>query len=236
MGLCAKALLGTGFASVGVLGLFIWWRSRRNLSGRNPPIDTCESSVAGENRAVAIPQDEIDKMIAEARGLLDAVLVDCTECNRIILNQDGPFYRRLAFRTIFSSIEALSNHALGQAALRHRHGIGTFAPKDVSKLDPEAWLPFNERIKAALTLLPKALGKTPPEFRGTGWDSLIQSAHVRDRITHPKKASDYAVSEQEVVKAGVGFNWFTEQLARSVASPDSPFPFDSGSQTSPGGS
>jgi hypothetical protein len=181
-------------------------------------------SAMPDIEAMVHDPDDIEIFRADAQRLLNAVIADCNECNRLNKGEDTPFSRRVAFRTIFSAIEALAHHARQQAALRHRLGHVVFREADLENLDPDAHIPFRDGVKAALNLLSQARNKPPLDYGGKGWESLLASVRIRDRITHPKKAEDYEVSRKDLEVADLAWRWFTENLAKCISTPDAPWP------------
>jgi hypothetical protein len=47
---------------------------------------------------------------------------------------------------------------------------------------------------------------------GTEWTNLVNSLKVRDRLTHPKNASDLCVSDDEIRQAVTSMFWFESQM------------------------
>ena len=52
---------------------------------------------------------------------------------------------------------------------------------------------------------------------GPGWQALRETVPVRDRLMHPKRLTDLVVTENEVRKAMIAFNWAFDQMGRLAA-------------------
>lgn len=53
-------------------------------------------------------------------------------------------------------------------------------------------------------------------FDDNRWKTLNDAIKIRNRITHPKKASDLIVAGSDVDQAFTAFNWMCEQIIRST--------------------
>lgn len=50
------------------------------------------------------------------------------------------------------------------------------------------------------------------DFGTMGWQSLVISQKVRNRITHPKSRQDLHLTDDDMFAAGLGFFWLVEQV------------------------
>lgn len=173
----------------------------------------------------------------ELAALLKAVLGEVNECNAFLKAHDTPFWRRVACRSIFASIEALTNH-LKQNTLLHTFGEEDFFT-DAEKLalnDREYSVTDRGEVKergARIRTLPNILlafdsfsrvcGQKFAMPKPEGWESLKKAIKIRDRITHPKVAADYEISDQEFAEINKAWIWFSTtlrdvtQIARDIA-------------------
>lgn len=49
------------------------------------------------------------------------------------------------------------------------------------------------------------------DFGTTGWDSLVKSQRIRNRITHPKSRQDLHLTDDDIFATELGFFWLVEQ-------------------------
>ncbi len=49
-------------------------------------------------------------------------------------------------------------------------------------------------------------------FDSDGWEKLISTIEVRNRLTHPKSTDDLSVTDKEVEESGDAFTWFMDNV------------------------
>jgi hypothetical protein len=160
-------------------------------------------------------------------ALLEAVRGEIEECAAFLKKSDTQFWRRIGCRSIFASIEALTNH-LKQNALLHTTGEEEFFT-DAERMalsDREYTVDDQGDVRernARIRTLPNILFAYRSFARicgqqfivtkdNSGWQALKRAIKVRDRITHPKTANDYQVSDQDIQDANNAWNWFYENM------------------------
>jgi hypothetical protein len=73
-------------------------------------------------------------------------------------------------------------------------------------------------IRFAFKLFKKNYGDSSNlDVGGEGWQFFLRSIKVRDRLTHPKQASDLSVSDVELVEAIESWNWFRSNIETAQA-------------------
>lgn len=74
-------------------------------------------------------------------------------------------------------------------------------------------LTFEPNLKFAFVALAKAF-RQPFELdtNGQGWNRLVQSIKVRNRLTHPKRSSDLEITDDELAHAIEAYQWFDRQV------------------------
>jgi hypothetical protein len=158
----------------------------------------------------------------QLKALLDSVVADINECKAYYKKSDSQFCRRMMCRTIFSSIEAIVNHMKQTALLLESDRRNVFSDAERLALrDVEYFIEDNGevkersariRFKANLCFALSALAKVNrPSFvlkKDDGWNALCKSLEVRDRITHPKNADSYLITDDEMEAIGDGWDWF----------------------------
>lgn len=55
-----------------------------------------------------------------------------------------------------------------------------------------------------------------PDYRSRGWQSLLDSVPVRNRITHPRSPSDLEITDDEVAKVREALVWFINERSRVI--------------------
>jgi hypothetical protein len=163
--------------------------------------------------------------VEDIRALKDAISGDIAICNTHLLKEDAPFWRRATYRTVFSSVEALTAHA--------KMTVLIFADKgtifsDAERLalreieysieengllaEKKAKIKFLSNVCFTLSCFARMRANGFKIVKTGGWDSLTKAVKVRDRITHPKTAADLIISDVEMRHLDEGWNWFGKAL------------------------
>jgi hypothetical protein len=53
---------------------------------------------------------------------------------------------------------------------------------------------------------------TPIDYSGTGWQQLLVSVKIRDRLMHPKQPADLTVTDDEVASLRTAMSWFRDNV------------------------
>lgn len=138
------------------------------------------------------------------------------------------FTRRTAIRMIYSMIEAMS-YLMKQIALSaddppyslfsaperailaeetyelDPNGIASIKPARLSTL---ANVRFSFQVLSRVVSLPYTL-----DVSQHGWQQVREGIKIRDRLTHPKQASDLTVSEDEILLVVTAYKWFIQCMA-----------------------
>lgn len=131
--------------------------------------------------------------------------------------------RRNFIRAVFVYIEGIlfiiKDEILTEEELRRKK---LFTPEEILSLKEESplvsrgkagkrtqYLKLVENIKFTINYFNKANNtSTLPNFGGREWKCLLDSINIRHRVTHPKKASDLEISENDLFKALIGHVYF----------------------------
>jgi hypothetical protein len=62
----------------------------------------------------------------------------------------------------------------------------------------------------------RRVGLQRPGSGGNGWCSLQDAIKIRHRLTHPKTAADFILSDDELGTVSDGLNWFLTNLSALV--------------------
>ncbi len=171
----------------------------------------------------------------EAVGIV--LLDDLFRCapNLDYLRDLDQYSRRQFVRSAFAFMEGLTysmkQHALGFCA----DGLYEFSTGELSLLQEQAWelddngavkgrsanLSFARNIRFSFAALGRSIGDSfSPSYGDSGWEALQKAAKVRNRLMHPKSASDLDVSNDDIEIVGRGLRWFQRnfvRLCRAVA-------------------
>ncbi|CAN5389970.1 hypothetical protein BH11PSE11_BH11PSE11_12240 [soil metagenome] len=141
-------------------------------------------------------------------------------------DHSGP-QRRSLVRAIFALIEGIT-YGIKQTALEldnklerrltevERMAISETAASIGSKGQVEinsVYPKVKNNVLFAFNMLGKATGSAYQlEIGVVGWEAFQKSLLVRDRITHPKQASDLAISDPEIEVLKAAFWWFHKAM------------------------
>lgn len=147
---------------------------------------------------------------------------------------DQPWRRNLV-RVHWPMIEAYASTLRRFCNVFRKHCELTLSAKHARLLDDESQFATAERIKETLKLAYRLheLDRTP-NFSDRHWANVRSAIQARDRIMHPKSASDLEISDADWPEIHSGLAWvlsaFTEffDLVNKKYAPDSTG--DSGSQ------
>ncbi len=171
------------------------------------------------------------------RALVRAVAADIKHVTSMSGQADEQFVRRSMVRTVFSLLDAFSYFLKREARIEaERHGI-TFSRRmtqvitekrlrtadDGSETEVDHHVDLETNLRVAIRAYAQVRGCTAP------WDiahlprEFALWKGVRDRITHPKRAADLEISDEEA-RAGnplllwflAVHDWFTEQELENI--------------------
>jgi hypothetical protein len=138
--------------------------------------------------------------------------------------------RRQLVRTIFAFIEGCTYRLKQSGLVRESHvatADGEYAIANEVSYDLNdagevvaraARLRFLPNIRFAFAFYGRAYGRTfhlPVD--GAGWQSLRSSAHVRNRLMHPKDRQSVEVTDREVRDALHAFSFMNDQMEAILA-------------------
>ncbi|WDP88711.1 MAG: hypothetical protein HUN04_02745 [Desulfobacter sp.] len=131
--------------------------------------------------------------------------------------------RRNFIRAVFVFIEGIifiiKDEILTNEKLKREK---VFTPEEIMLLKEESpsvsrgkarkstkYLKLAENIRFTIKCFSKANHITNvPNLGGQEWEYLIDSINIRHRVTHPKKASDLEISENDLAKVVIGHFYF----------------------------
>lgn len=173
--------------------------------------------------------DTIFKLrFSELRDMMDLIQEELRLFNDYA--KDAPeseFLRRLKIRTLFGCVEANVAHLKASALLMAEHPESLFSKEDLLALQDleeridktgkveirSARLTLKENIKLAFRSFATATGISfEIDFGSEGGATFLKAIPIRDRIVHPKAASDWRVTPEDLCTADRAWVWFGEAL------------------------
>jgi hypothetical protein len=158
-------------------------------------------------------------------AVLDVFSADLNIYRELAETDERPFWGRTIVRSLFAGIEGLcycnKQIALAAAALKNID----LTSAEVAMLREESYRLNDkgevESIKSKLGTVPNLAfslrmlarargGSYQIDTTSAGWQAFKTSIRVRDRITHPKDASDLQVTKEEVGSTMNGASWFLD--------------------------
>jgi len=169
--------------------------------------------------------------IKNIRSLIHEVASEVdTIANRYKKPSDIPkIERRILVRSIFAFFEAIafilkSSALMANPAILKPEEIALAKEEDYELSDSgeveirKAKLRFKPNLLFAFQIAAKS---NQINFKLNvnchQWEALIRSIKVRDRLTHPKKTEDMAVTEKEIEDAQIAYEWIFDQFGLSAA-------------------
>jgi hypothetical protein len=155
--------------------------------------------------------------------LSDALLSDVQTASRQLASAPIAYHRRQYVRSVFSLLDGMA-YALKQAAHEGAAGFGVvFSLGEVAMIREETY-DLDERGQAksrpayprwaanmrfALDIVARAANvPNRADFGGAGWEALLRAVKLRNRLMHPKRPDDLAVSNEELRDVQAGLEWF----------------------------
>lgn len=156
-------------------------------------------------------------------GILSHDVVICWERIEVA---DTQATRRDLIRTMFAAIEGYvwEYRAFVKSIV---NDIGTIPPimelaltetsysvNDQGRLEEHIRpIPVTSMIRLVTKLAEEHCPELKTDFSNAGWSNLKQTIKIRNRITHPKSASDLEVTPEDIAISQAGFFWLLALIA-----------------------
>ena len=185
------------------------------------------------------PHTKFLLVCAEIRDFIKATGEEIEELNKLLKElEDNQFTRRMRVRVIFSSIEAHISHLKSSALAFAMEKEDVFTEDEHLELNDqrkksdgriiENRPTLKENLKIAFRALAKSIENGYEiDFGNERARRFFKAADVRNRITHPKSARDWDVSESDLELINGAWIWFGEHLVE-VSKYNEVEPADSG--------
>ena len=180
---------------------------------------------------------QYEAKVAEANKMMPEIMDELTQFNELASKlPDTPFVRRLKVRVVCSLIEAQLSHmknatlilavnpkypllAEDRLALQDTKVIkGT--SKGTSKL-VGLRLTMKENVKLAMRSFATATGATHKiDFGSKGGANFLKALEIRDKIVHPKRATDWQITTEDVAVIDAAWVWFGQNMVAVTVVPE----------------
>jgi len=195
-------------------------KERLQLFKINPPSDEIINNFVAVEEALK----------AEVTDLFESIAIADLEGGlQVHLDQVSRIKARMLIRSIFASIEGIV-YGMKQLALAAFRPDGplTFDELIICKgislrlknngdVDRSAMrLEFGPNLKFSFMVLAKAFHQKfelDTDKTCLGWNRLVESVKVRNRLAHPKRPSDLELTDEEIGHAIEAYQWFNEQVS-----------------------
>ena len=152
-----------------------------------------------------------------------------TEIEGINTKSIHEFWGRTGVRMLFANMEAIiynmklvavkvQGHqgvafTVGEMLLLYEQSYSMRENGNVIMKEGGAKTEFRANLKFAVSAFARALrSEHVVDYGGAGWARLDRAVTLRDRLTHPKTASQFMIEVNEFEDAQAGYDWFLEQV------------------------
>ena len=169
---------------------------------------------------------------AELRDMLQKVKDELRLFNELV--KDAPeseFLGRLKIKTAFGCIEADISHLKASALLFSKDPEKDFTKSDYLALQDleeyikkdgtaekrNARIGMKDNLKLALRCFTTAVGiPYQLDFGGSGASAFLRAIDIRNRIIHPKSASDWTISKEDLALVDAAWLWFGGEIVKAT--------------------
>lgn len=149
-------------------------------------------------------------------SFVHVLIGDCSSAFHAVEKDDTPMARRAAVRATFAAIEGLLSivRCSREALPLKRSELSIVREESIEvpeggKINTRArFTPLDRSSKAIFRVVVRVRPEYDLDFGHSGWDALLKSLKVRQRLTHPKILGDLAVEDSELHNVRSGFYWF----------------------------
>ena len=136
---------------------------------------------------------------------------------------DNQFWRRTVIRTLAATVDGIIFTLKETALATGKFGGYKFKDDEVTFLAETMqttgkrpkFLPFRENLKETFKIFYKVHSTTCGiDFNQDGFTALCEMYELRNRVTHPKSAMTFCVTDKEKTRAGEAIKWLNDELHR----------------------
>jgi hypothetical protein len=172
-------------------------------------------------------KDRLSIMVSASKQFEDTItilFVDLQKCADTFNVERSQFWRRVLVRSLFAYIEG-ATHCMKRVAHACQFQPGVeFSDKERGILSEFAFelynkassgktkMPLKESIKFSFNVYARVHLAKYELNANKGWQALIKSISIRDRLTHPKRVDDLIVSDDEMQVLFEAYTWFDKSI------------------------
>lgn len=169
-------------------------------------------------------------------GFLGSLMFDVQDALKRQQMEDEPTNRRSLIRALIAAVEGLAwiyrEHVVDIAntidALTdtERAALADTAATvdDTGRISTQKrYLSTTAMIRLTTRIAKKFAPDCAPDFGGTGWANLKATIALRNRIAHPKQQEDLEISDDDVARGILAFDWFIDVVIAVMAQSNDAF-------------
>jgi len=169
-----------------------------------------------------------DKLVKE---MTDFLFTDFNDGLATLIKNDSQYLRRSFIRALFAAIESVIFGMKTEILNRNNKANPPFTIGELAILEEKSFslnkngniieAPKFLEIKKNISFVFRAYGRsygTQLELNvaDDGWKNFVEIVNVRNRITHPKSKNDIVITNDEIIKTKLVYNWFNQQHLNSI--------------------
>lgn len=155
------------------------------------------------------------------QSFVSVLITDIIDARSLLSSADSPVNRRHLVRATLAGVEGLAWHCrehirdlaremghltpLADMALREQTYTVTEQGEIVEQV---RFLSLTTSIRLTIKQAAQLDAAITVDFGDAGWAHLRRAIAIRHRIMHPKGTIDLAVSDEDLIAIGIGFQWF----------------------------
>src|SRR5208337_337773 len=163
--------------------------------------------------------------LTETRAFIDVIEQDVDTALEILSKDDTPYNRRAFIKNYYSFLEGLLYYMRQEVIKKAMSAPGTLSVAEMAVLKEETYyvsgkgkvqtqekhLSFEQSFRISFHYFFKHVDSVRVDYGNGGWRALLEGLKIRNRITHPKQASQLTITEEELERVKIGKNWCDNQ-------------------------
>lgn len=174
----------------------------------------------------------IQDALQQYKDLLDILMADCMAASLQFAEGHTPFARRTVVRTVFALVDGATFSMKQYVLAVHAEGGIPLTEGAIALLKEETYdVDDAGRVKARtkfVNLKPNVrftfkrfakacLSTHEVDAGGKGWQAFRDAVEIRNRLVHPKVASEMEVSNLDMLTINDGVKWFQRETAKIMS-------------------
>lgn len=170
-------------------------------------------------------QDEDDAATQDEAELWKILVTEIVKAEALLEEEDSQFNRRVYVRAFFASVEAFVASIRRIALLspekfpeeeRTLLRETRVAVSNGKVVKHKHKVSLRDILPLAFNSFMKARGSQTTMNLDNDWSNFHKCIAVRDRITHPKVATDFTISDQEIHEMNRATHWIAKSVAAGI--------------------